>query len=95
MRYVEFAPRADETRTRLPARVRLGVTRAIHALARDPRPGEPGPSGLRLVAPADSEFPGAIVTITRAAGRHITITYRIRTTEDTLSVLDIREIFVG
>lgn len=95
MRYIELSPKADDARTRLPARARLAVDRGLQAIANDPAPGAPGSDGPRLVAPADSENTGLIVALIRADRKLLGVTYRIRTSDDVVWVLDIREVFVG
>lgn len=89
MRYVEFSPAAEAARTRAPIAARRQIASAVKRILANPNWGA---STDRFIAPAHNANTGLIVDL---SVRGWAITYRVKTSESTVWIEDIRQIMIG
>lgn len=96
-RYVELSPRAEASRTALPAPIRKTVNAAIRRILANPAWGavSPSDSELRVLAPGSSPNTGLIAAIVQHGRRSFANVYRPKERATIVWIEDIRELFVG
>jgi hypothetical protein len=99
VRYVEFSARAEQQRTDLPLRIRREISRAIVDIATRPEWGAPTSGAMpRLLNPGhgpNSGLMAQLVTVDGQSPSVYAIVYRLRSADDSVSIEDIRAVFIG